>query len=218
MAKIQRIQLGTIFAIYMVGRWSAGIKPEISPFNGGFIMKRIAIIGILVLGIAVLAAAKDGDKNDRNNRGMPGWGMGHSFNHRMPMFFNWQGHARAPRIVSENVNISGELTIVQGSLAVKSGDITYIAAGLIRYAGFIDALKDGARVSIAGSAIANPRDEKTKYLIITKLTIAGKEYDLGRPMPAFTERPERPDRPDRTDRPDRPTPPAPPAPPQPRRP
>jgi hypothetical protein len=86
-----------------------------------------------------------------------------------------------PRVFAENVTVTGNLTIAQGMIAVKSDNITYLLPGLNRYVGFIDSLKDGASVKLEGSAMSRSPDAKTKTLMISKLTIGGKEYDLGRP-------------------------------------
>jgi hypothetical protein len=91
---------------------------------------------------------------------------------------NRQGY---PRVPAENVTVTGNLTIAQGMIAVKSDNITYLLPGLSRYVGFIDSLKDGASVKLEGSAMSRSPDAKTKVLMISKLTIGGKEYDFARP-------------------------------------
>ena len=142
-------------------------------------MKRFALFTVLALGIVALVTAQ----------GSGPWGMmGPGFGPRMPGTGNWNRGNTRLQFTREDVTVSGDLTIVQGSLAVKSGDITYVTTGLSRFIGFIDTLKEGARVSLEGTAITNPRDEKTKYLMVTKLTIAGKSYDIGRPLPVFPNR------------------------------
>jgi hypothetical protein len=120
-------------------------------------VKRKALLALLILGIAGLASAQ-------------GRGRGYG------------GGAYPPPPAAETVSVTGNLTIVQGSIAVKSGDLTYLVPGLGRYVGFIDGLKDGARVSLEGSAITSPQDAKIKLLRATKLNIGGKDYDLARPQ------------------------------------
>ena len=83
----------------------------------------------------------------------------------------------------ESVNINGNLTLVRGMIAVKTGDITYLADGLNRFVNFIDGLKEGAAVTLEGNAFSFPQNEKIKFLQVQKLTLSGKEYDLGRPRP-----------------------------------
>jgi hypothetical protein len=119
-------------------------------------VKRIVLCALLAFGIAALASAQG------KNR----WG--------------W-GFPGAPQPAAESASVTGNLTIVQGSLAVKSGDVTYFVPGLMRYVGFIDSLKDGAQVRLEGAAVTVSEDGKTKKLMASKLTIGGKDYDLSRP-------------------------------------
>jgi hypothetical protein len=133
-------------------------------FFGGFIMKRIVLFVLIGFGITALALAKG---KEPRGRGYPG----------------------VPALALETVTVTGNLGIAQGSLAVKDGDITYLVPGLRRYVGFIDSLKDGAQVTLAGSAAASPQDAKTKALWVTKLTIGGKDYDLARPQPSASAPP-----------------------------
>ena len=90
----------------------------------------------------------------------------------------------------ETANVSGNLTIAQGMIAVKSGDVTYIAGGLQRFVGFIDGLKEGATVTLEGNVFPAPRNEAVKFLQVQKMTLNGKDYDLGRPQmgPQMTPR------------------------------
>jgi hypothetical protein len=127
---------------------------------GGFFMKRIVWFVLLGLSIVTLTVARD---RDRDRRG------------------GWDFPPTPPQIPAESVTITGNLTIAQGMLAVKNNDITYQVPGLNRFIGFIDALKDGAQVSLEGSAITSPWDPKTKLLRLSKLTINGKDYDMGPP-------------------------------------
>jgi hypothetical protein len=83
-----------------------------------------------------------------------------------------------PRNTAEKLTVTGNLTLVRGMIAVQSGDVTYMVPGLLRYAGFIDSLKEGAQVRLEGFAAGRQADSKTKILVVSKMTIAGKEYDL----------------------------------------
>ena len=121
-------------------------------------MKRVALVVLLGLGIVALASAQ-------------GWGR---------RTWSWVAPP-VPQITSEIVTVTGDLTIVQGSLAVKSGNTTYFVSGLDRYIGFIEPLKEGATVTLLGAAITNSRDQTSKYLRATKLTIAGKDYEIAPP-------------------------------------
>jgi hypothetical protein len=94
---------------------------------------------------------------------------------------------RPQQLPTEQVTVTGNLTIVQGSPAVKNGDLSYLVPGLLRYAGFIDSLKDGAPVTLEGAAITHPRDAAIKVLRVSKLTVGGKDYDLARPAVPATQ-------------------------------
>ena len=85
---------------------------------------------------------------------------------------------RFRRPTVETVTVSGAMVVANGLPAVKSGDITYFVTGITRLAGFIDGLKEGAQVTIEGSAFTHPRDEKFKFVLTSKLTIGGRSYDL----------------------------------------
>jgi hypothetical protein len=120
-------------------------------------MKRRALFAALILGAAALASAQ-------------GWGRG-------------MGRGGRPPVNVEAVNLTGALTIAQGAIAVKDGNTTYIVAGLHHLVGFIDGLKEGARVNLEGQAITSPQDSTVKYLRPAKMTFNGKTYDLARPAP-----------------------------------
>lgn len=130
-------------------------------------MKRIVLCAMLAFSVVALAAAQGWD---RRGRGFP-------------------GVQPAP---AEQVTVTGNLTLAQGSVAVKSGDITYFVPELLRYAGFIDSLKDGAQVRLEGAAVTVSQDGKTKKLWVSKLNIGGKDYDLARPVPDAAAQPPAP--------------------------
>jgi hypothetical protein len=94
--------------------------------------------------------------------------------------------------MAEDVKVSGNLAIQRGMIAVESGGITYLTAGLNRFVGFIDGLKEGARVTLEGRALPVPQDENAKFIQVQKMTLDGKEYDLGISRHNFqNERPPR---------------------------
>ena len=96
-------------------------------------MKRFVLFALLVLGIVTLAYAQDWGHRNRNREWEP----------RTPRHENWGngmapwGRQGIPQFSSEVVTVSGDLTIVQGALAVKSGNTTYLVMGLSRFIGFI---------------------------------------------------------------------------------
>ena len=83
---------------------------------------------------------------------------------------------------SEKITVSGNLTIVNGMAAIKSNNTVYLIPRLIQYAGFIEGLKDGARVSIEGIPVPAKSDTKAVVLMLQKLTIGSKEYDMELPF------------------------------------
>jgi hypothetical protein len=65
--------------------------------------------------------------------------------------------------------------------------------GIDRLVGFIDGLKEGAAVSLEGWAFPLPRSENEQIFRAEKLTLNGKEYELGpRNGPALTRNEFRP--------------------------
>ncbi len=83
---------------------------------------------------------------------------------------------------AEIVKVEGKLALVNGMIAVKDKDKTYYVGGLNRLVGFIDGLKEGAAVKLEGEAFAVPAAPEYLHLRATKLTFAGKDYDLSQTM------------------------------------
>jgi hypothetical protein len=131
-------------------------------------MKRRIIFVSLAFIMAVFSYA--GDRRDWRNFPPP-----HTERHR-----GWdRRNSLPPPRSAETVTVTGALGIARGLIALTDKDITYYAPSLHRYAGFIDGLKEGAEVTLAGRTIpADIQDEASKILIVTKLTINGKDYDL----------------------------------------
>ena len=144
-------------------------------------MKRTVLLLMMVFCTITMIFAQGNDRqsNDRqsNDRG-PRRSNGQQPNNQGD---TRQGRNYGPRNV-ENVSVSGNLTIAQGMIAVNSGDVTYIAGGLHRFVGFIDNLKEGAAVTLEGNVFPAPRNEAVKFLHVQKMTLNGKDYDLGRPQ------------------------------------
>ena len=133
-------------------------------------MKRTVLFVVLaIFAITAVCAHQGKDRGGRNSK--PG---------ERPRY-NWQNNQNraAPRMNAEKVTVRGNLTIAGGMIAIKSDDITYFAAGLNRFTGFIDGLKEGANVTLEGMAMAGPGETKNKFLHVQKMTLNGKEYDLG---------------------------------------
>ena len=133
-------------------------------------MKRIILFCMLAV-CAIAAVSAQGDnrrKQDvfRGRQHSPAWGRDTP-----------RGFPPSP----ESVNVSGNLTIAQGMIAVIDKDTTYLARGLNRYTGFIDGLKEGAAVTLEGYALPSPQNNKVKILHVEKMTFNGKDYDLATP-------------------------------------
>jgi hypothetical protein len=77
----------------------------------------------------------------------------------------------------EKTTVSGTLGITHGMISLDSGGTTYYAPGLQRYINFIDGLKAGANVSLEGY-VFQPTAGEAKFFRISKLTLAGKDYDF----------------------------------------
>ena len=71
----------------------------------------------------------------------------------------------------ETVRVEGTLQLVNGQIVLSSGTATYYVPALVRYIGFIDELREGARVSVEGYASGG-------FLQVSKFTVGGREYDL----------------------------------------
>jgi hypothetical protein len=82
----------------------------------------------------------------------------------------WRGEC------AEAVTVSGNLQLVNGQIAVAQGNKTYYTMGLNRLVGFIDGLKEGAAVTLEGNARAVPLSDGSFVLMVTKLSLNGKEY------------------------------------------
>jgi hypothetical protein len=100
----------------------------------------------------------------------PQWGRGQ----RM-----WRGDA------AETVTVNGKLQLVNGQIAVVQNSKTYYTMGLNRLVGFIEGLKEGADVTLEGYARSQPYNSGSFVLMVTKLSLNGKEYSnlLGYPLP-----------------------------------
>jgi hypothetical protein len=72
-------------------------------------------------------------------------------------------------------NIEGTLKLEKGFIAVQSGESVYYVPMLTRYIGFINGLKEDAKVSIEGFLFRN-------IIHPVKVTIADKSYDFFAPQ------------------------------------
>jgi hypothetical protein len=80
--------------------------------------------------------------------------------------------------VAQVTQVSGTLALINGHVAVKSGDKTYYLQGIQRLIGFVDGLKEGASVKAEGYAYPMAVAPEYVFVKLTKLTFNGKTYDL----------------------------------------
>ena len=89
--------------------------------------------------------------------------------------WGWRGQ---PPAAPETVSVSGTLMLSNGRIALQNNDIVYYLGGLNRFIGFIDGLKEGAKVNVDGFAWTDPNDAKSKFVRVTKLNLNGKDYEI----------------------------------------
>jgi hypothetical protein len=84
-----------------------------------------------------------------------------------------QGRLQEP----EKVTVDGALALKNGFISVESGGVTYHVPMLGRYTGFLEGLKENAKVKLEGYSVKRP-DEPVAFLHPVKMTLNGKEYDF----------------------------------------
>jgi hypothetical protein len=70
-------------------------------------------------------------------------------------------------------------------ISLESGGVLYHTAGLNRFIGFIDGLREGAAVSLTGYAFDSPRRDGIKFFRVIELNLNGKSYELAPPAAEF---------------------------------
>jgi hypothetical protein len=144
-------------------------------------MKRIMYLGLMLLiGAGTLFAQQWGPPGC----GMWGWGPGRPGpggpgpQSGPSRGGPWDQSRAGPRNENrETVTVTGKLERINGQIALKQGQVTYYTAGLQRLIGFVDGLKEGAEVTLEGIALPYPGNGETLSLLVSKLTLNGKEYD-----------------------------------------
>jgi len=89
----------------------------------------------------------------------------------------------------EKTSLSGTLGITQGQISLTSGGKTWYVPGLNRFTGFIDGLKEGARVTVEGYALTPTDATKNGFFRVTKLTLNGKDYEIKSLAPPVSKSP-----------------------------
>ncbi|GHU82814.1 hypothetical protein FACS189468_7410 [Spirochaetia bacterium] len=97
----------------------------------------------------------------------------------------WGRWGAEPRGQPEQITVTGNLGLEKGRIALKDGNNIYYVFGIQRYIGFIDGLKEGASVTVDGSAVKINENPEARIVRVSKLTISGRVYDLA---PADNER------------------------------
>jgi hypothetical protein len=77
------------------------------------------------------------------------------------------------------IKVTGKLELIQGVVGLKSGGKTYLIPKLGRLAGFVKGVEEGATVAVEGYERALPYASDVVFIMATKLTVGGKDYDLG---------------------------------------
>ena len=85
-------------------------------------------------------------------------------------------------VAQEIVKVEGKLSLINGMIGIKDKDKTYYVGGLNRLIGFVDGLKEGAAVKLEGYAVAVAGAPEYLHFRATKMTFAGKDYDLTQTM------------------------------------
>jgi hypothetical protein len=87
----------------------------------------------------------------------------------------------SPPAPPEQVSISGNLELVNGRIALRSGGAVYYVFGVDRLVGFVDGFKEGAAVTLEGFAVPGSEDAEYRYLRAAKVSLNGKTYELPAP-------------------------------------
>jgi hypothetical protein len=72
---------------------------------------------------------------------------------------------------AQSITVEGTLQLQNGQIAVASGNSVYFVPVLNQYIGFIDGLREGARITVSGYASGN-------VLQAAQVTINGKSYNF----------------------------------------
>jgi hypothetical protein len=75
--------------------------------------------------------------------------------------------------------VTGKLELIQGVIGLKSGGKSYLLPRLQMLAGFVKGVEEGSTVTVEGYENALPYASDVVLLHATKLTVGGKDYDLG---------------------------------------
>ena len=84
--------------------------------------------------------------------------------------------------VKKIVKLSGKLEVINGMIGIKDGGTSYVVPRLKELVGFVKELQEGASVKLEGYTFPIPprvsAQANFSILMVTKLSIAGKDYDF----------------------------------------
>ncbi|MDR2658364.1 MAG: hypothetical protein LBC27_00025 [Spirochaetaceae bacterium] len=78
----------------------------------------------------------------------------------------------------EDITLNGKLEWLNGRIGLKANGKTYFISGIQPVLGFVDGLKEGAQVTLAGRVYTVPYIEEYGFFHAEKLTFNGKDYIL----------------------------------------
>jgi hypothetical protein len=122
-------------------------------------MKRIVLLTVAALTAGLVFAQNDG--NTRGPNGNP-WQRGGNY---------WEN-------AGEELVLNGKLEWVNGHIAVRANDKTYFVSGIQQLLGFVDGLKEGAQITLAGRTHNIPYITEYSFIRAEKVTFNGKDYTL----------------------------------------
>jgi hypothetical protein len=77
------------------------------------------------------------------------------------------------------VKVDGKLALINGMIGLSAGGKTYYTPMLTRLVGFVNGLNEGSSVKLDGYEYPLAYAPGYSMLAVTKLTLNGKDYDLG---------------------------------------
>ena len=82
------------------------------------------------------------------------------------------------QIQATSVKVEGRLALINGMIGLKAGGKTYYLPMLERLAGFVESIKEGASVKVEGYEYPIAAAPEYSTVMVTKLTVGRKDYDL----------------------------------------
>jgi len=84
----------------------------------------------------------------------------------------------AGQTAAKTITVEGKLALINGTIGMQSGSKTYYLPNLGMLAGFIDGVKEGSSVKVEGYEYPLAAAPEYSTVMVTKLTVGGKDYDL----------------------------------------